>query len=94
MKVIQVLKTYSNGTVTKFLVVPKTHSNDEVDDVVNVWAEEEPSGHSRGYETSWEEVSDKAIINDVLEVEIAKTRKEIISLTKLKAEMRITQINL
>lgn len=87
MKVIKIDKTYRNGTISHFKVIHDEMSKEGIDNLVEMWCEDDPTGQSYGYTYDWNFVDDKDKIRGILKHNIDLTKSKINKLIDEKNRM-------
>jgi len=78
MEVIKVIKTFTSGKITKYLVLYADVCSEEfAKECAKDWCEEDGNGANNGYSFEWEFVKDKEEIKDALSKEITSITNKI-----------------
>lgn len=71
MRVVKIYKSGSSFLKKHFLVFLDLVDDEEIEDAVVEWAREDLSGQNNGYTVRWEDITDEAVIKEVLKNKIA-----------------------
>jgi len=86
MKVVEIIKSFRNGAIKHYLVIPDNEC-DDIDYLVEKWCESDPAGSNYGYEYEWAYVTDVILINKAVEENINKLDYTIVAANKRRAEL-------
>lgn len=105
MPFVKVKKSYRNGTVVKVLPIfgiydsyNESDVEEHIQDVIEEWASNEPSGQNYGYRLDWETITDVNDISKAIDDEVLLLNKQKDSISrkihKLKFIKQIKTLNL
>lgn len=88
MKVIKIKKSFRQGSIEHFLIIPDNYTEDDIESDVLDWGEYEGSGSNYGYRLDWDTVKDKNVIELACENKLSMLNEQIDNLINKENEIK------